>query len=284
MMNTYKWLCYIGVCLLLALSLSADARMSVVTVGSGGGAAAATNFCNDANAVGCWYMNGAYGGDGSEAETDRTSAGNNVTVSASDTIPDADDRPSGYSGRSRDFEKTDSDYLTIADGTELDINGADAKISIVAWIKMEAPITNTTEYGIVSKYATAGNQRQYLLETSGVGSTFKVCFAVSADGTNISVVCSATTTYATGTWYHVAAVANDIDLRIYVNGVLGCEPAAHTTGIYNGSDPFFIGSLVISLPFDGLIDEVAVFSRDLSATEVAAIYNNGITGNKGGSD
>ena len=36
--------------------------------------------------------------------------------------------------------------------------------------------------------------------------------------------------------------------------------------------------------FDGLIDEVAVFNRELSATEVLDIKNNGISGNKGGSD
>jgi hypothetical protein len=36
--------------------------------------------------------------------------------------------------------------------------------------------------------------------------------------------------------------------------------------------------------YDGLIDEVAVFDRELSSAEVLDIYTNGISGNKGGSD
>lgn len=259
------------------------ARMNPYILGAQASAAATTNYCNDANAVGCWYMNGGLSANG-DTEVDRTSAGNDLAETSGD-IPNSTDVPSGYSGKSRDFEAGDSEYLTIADGTELDINGENAKLTLATWVKAEAT-SGANEYGIISKYAVTGNQRQYLLEIVATGTNvFKFTCGISADGINTTNVSSTTTNYAAGTWYHVACVANDTDIRVYVNGSLDSTPGAHTTGIYNSSAVFLLGSLITAgYYFDGLIDEAIVLSRDLSATEISNIYSNGITGNKGGSD
>lgn len=260
---------------------------AIQAVLSAGGAA--INYCNDANAVGCWYMNSA----GDADEVDRTSNGNDLAESASDTIASSNTVPSGYSGKSKDFEAGDTEYLTIADATELDISGANAKVSVCAWTNLESSPGATSYMYIVSKYQAVANGRQYTIRVySADGSSFSYQFATSAssaDGTNVDLVTSASSAYTAGNWYHVCGVSDDSDMRIYVNGSLACTPGdtctAKDDGLYDTSSVFVIGSISgAGSYYDGLIDEVIVFNRGITATEVLNIYNNGITGTKGASD
>ncbi|MDQ4121753.1 MAG: putative Ig domain-containing protein [Acidobacteriota bacterium] len=86
-----------------------------------------------------------------------------------------------------------------------------------------------------------------------------------------------TTVIQSNVWYHVAATWNSSELRMYVNGVL-----ENTTPLSNVSRtvstvPLRIGNGYAfdrnQLWFSGLIDEVEIFNRALSATEILAIYN-----------
>jgi len=238
-----------------------------------GGEAAGTDYTSDANCQGAWFMNC------SGNETDRSGNGNTLTET-SGTIPTSATVPSGYSGTSRDFELGDTECLLRTDGDSvgLDINGADAKVSVVAWVKAE-DIANASWYSIACKWTN-----QYYLGLVGTGSgTFKVAGGV-VGGAGQKLVYSTGTAYAAGTWYHVAFVFNDVDLRVYTNGSLDCTPLADTNGISDNASSFYIGSSSTGSPFDGLIDEVAVFDRELSSTEVAEIYTDGIDGTKGGND
>jgi RHS repeat-associated protein len=91
------------------------------------------------------------------------------------------------------------------------------------------------------------------------------------------VDCSQTTVsplpVSTNTWYHVVGTCDGSTARIYVNGVLqNSAPvinySANTADVGIGGSPFEgQGS------FSGLIDEVAVYNRALSATEIGNIYN-----------
>ena len=262
------------------------AVIALISTSNGG-----TDYTQDANAMGVWYMNGADGGDGSQTETDRTGNGNTLSPSVGDTITDSADVPSGYSGNSRDFELSDSEYLNIADGTELDISGADQSISFGCWVKFESEPGNGIFMYLISKYDASGNQRQYALTALGDGSGFAFRFLKSNDSTSGGSSNGVSTTinsYTTGIWYHVVAVYNDTDMRLYVNGSLDCTPLAETGGIYNSSSEFRLGATGTGGSsgsyFDGLIDEPFVFDDELTSAQVAEIYSSGISGNKGGND
>ncbi len=84
----------------------------------------------------------------------------------------------------------------------------------------------------------------------------------------------------TSTWYHLAVTRTDGTYKLYVNGAQqGNEeadplPVADVTGIvrigsWAGSNLYYV---------DGLIDEVDVFHRALSATEIQSIYSAGSGG------
>jgi hypothetical protein len=69
---------------------------------------------------------------------------------------------------------------------------------------------------------------------------------------------------------------------IYVNGVSVANVAVSTSGLCTSNKNVFFGSEDSALGpgrrFSGLIDEVEIFRRGLSATEIQAIYNAGSTG------
>lgn len=260
--------------ILIPLFDQSSARMVI-----GSGSSAVVDYTQDANCQGAWYMNGATGA----TETDRSGNGN--TLSDAGTIPSSSTVPTGYVGKSKDFTSASAHALGRADGSlvGLDINGASAKVSVVFWMKIDA-IANGATLVPISKYATSTSQRQYTVRAVATAtSKFKITGVVSPDGTATGAVDSTKTDYDIATWYHIAFVDNNTDLRIYVDGSLNCTPVAYTSGLFNGNASFYIGRMEGTY-YDGLIDEVAVFDRELSSAEVLDIYTNGISGNKGGSD
>lgn len=171
---------------------------------------------------------------------------------------------------SRDFELGDTEWLAHADGGSTDISGADQAITVCAWIWLE---TSTINSGVVTKYDSNTDDMQYMLYVS----TGNIpTFLVSNDGSANKAATSAL--IGDGHWYHIAGVYNDTDIRCYTDGVVG-TPVAATTGIYDGTEEFQIGNFTgvggVTRSFDGLIDDVMVFDRELSATEIYEIYEEG---------
>ena len=88
-------------------------------------------------------------------------------------------------------------------------------------------------------------------------------------------------------WQHVATTFDGVNQRVYLNGVLRATVAGTVdigSGIYN----YTLGQATMSgspnagrAVFHGLIDEVAIYSRALQATEVTAIHAAGPTGRAG---
>ena len=235
-----------------------------------------TDYTADANCQGAWFLNGA------ATETDRSGSLETLTET-SGTIPTSTDVPSGYSGTSRAFAAADTEYLVGAADGSANITGADQHISVVAWVK-PASILNGGVQGVVGKWDRGSGHTQYIIDLWGsAANTYQVEAKV---GTKTLV--STTTNYAVGSWKHVALVYNDTDLRVYIDGELN-RTSAYTSGMTSGTTAAFaIGASfndgAQNRQFDGLIDEVAIFDRALSAEEIGEIYNNGIDGTRGGND
>jgi hypothetical protein len=89
-------------------------------------------------------------------------------------------------------------------------------------------------------------------------------------------------------WHSVAGVFNNGSLDIYVNGVFdnGTENSIDPgTWINTTADNYvWLGAAVrldqssYFVPFNGLIDEAAIYNRALTANEIAAIYAAGSAG------
>jgi hypothetical protein len=238
--------------------------------GSGGGAA--TDYTADGNCVGAWFMNGTSG------ETDRTSNGEDLTLSG--TMARETDVPGGYSGYSRNNTSSSANYLYVNDGGSTDLSGADQNVSIVGWIKID---DTNHDYVLAAKGNPVAEACYRVWYDNASGSMHA---ALSDDGSTFSEA-SGATSLSTDTWYHVAMVYNDTDIRIYLNGSLdsngASNPKTYSSGLYTSSQVFRLGRSGSDYLI-GNIDDVAVFSDALSSAEVTEIYTYGLDGSNGGND
>ena len=164
----------------------------------------------------------------------------------------------GMAGQSFSFDGTD-DYLQVPDSASLDLT---SQITIDAWI-------NPAALGrrVVDKI-TAGASDGYLLDIW----PGNVRFIVGNQGVNGS------TPLTSGAWTHIAATYDGSQMRVYVNGVLDGSLTTNIAIPVN-SLPLRIGADQNgSNQFNGLIDEVEIFNRALSAAEIQSIYTAGSDG------
>jgi PKD repeat protein len=160
-----------------------------------------------------------------------------------------------------------------------DYPNLDDEITISAWIYT----TDNTESGQRIFVDDASNTGGYALSLADSGNTGTVRFysrgvdPVSLDTGNV---------IENNRWYHVTAVANTTsnERRIYVNGTL---EASDTDDGYSGTWGTDSGAASIGgeVPggetenrFNGRIDEVRVYNRTLSATEVGTLNRTGYNG------
>ena len=194
---------------------------------------------------------------------------------------------------SLDLEAGSSQFAQIADGSQtgLDLSG---DFSIEAWIKLEEMVSvHGTNMVIVSKYEGGGNdKRSYLFYAN---TSDKLALNVSSDGTTDNgqyLVINADTALpaSTGVWIHVA-VTFDISTEtctFYVDGKSDSSTVASGTGvgatIYNGDTPFGIGALVNETAwyFDGLVDDVRVWSDIRTASEIETNFHKELVGDEAG--
>jgi parallel beta-helix repeat protein len=87
-----------------------------------------------------------------------------------------------------------------------------------------------------------------------------------------------TTVVTAGVWYHVAAVKTATSISVYVNGVLeGSSSGAGAVDTHQA--PVTVGAYPAQgARLDGLVDEVEIFDRALTADEIAAIHAAGADG------
>ena len=155
-----------------------------------------------------------------------------------------------------DFNGT-SQYFTIASVADFQPTGM---ISICAWIKGDA-------WGAVGDVDTIlrkgeASPNNYALEISDG----KVEFLLNAtEGVGIR----GNTVLATGQWYFVAATWDGTTAKIYVNGVLDNSPGtAKAAPIPVDTRPLYIGGRSGADLFDGMIRDVRIYNRPMTAAEL----------------
>ena len=87
-----------------------------------------------------------------------------------------------------------------------------------------------------------------------------------------------TNTYNNNQWHHVVALNDGTTTRLYVDGTLELS-TSETFAAATSNCPFAIGSQAYGSPadayFNGTIDEVAIYDRTLTATEIKNHYDMG---------
>lgn len=172
-------------------------------------------------------------------------------------------------------------YMT-ADGLETDV----ASDTIGTWIAWVAP-TNATPSNSETIISFGDTDANTFIELTLSGITETLLTAsCRVSGTNQWVLRTTDLGWANDAWHMVAVVHNGTDATLYVNGLdsgatytVSTDKTIWNNGIA-GLDNFTVGarrtSSTVSQHWDGLIDEASVYSSDLSAAQITAIYNSGV--------
>ena len=154
--------------------------------------------------------------------------------------------------------------VTVAASAVLDLANT---VSVEAWVRPTAAGQNGA---IFEKTVNGWVNSQYMLFLEAGVAKFRVRTTSGAllpvDGP----------TLALNTWTHLVGTFDGTTLRLYVNGVLAASAAAQGP-LNSGSGTAFIGRLGQNLyPFQGSLDEVAVFPSALSPERIRAHYLGGV--------
>ncbi len=155
--------------------------------------------------------------------------------------------------------------LTISNNLGID-GGA---ISVSLWIKYtDLPSTIKTIWGQAS---ASGSHVGYAVEYDGTTLTFNRF----KNGVSDNVV-SETVTLNTGTWYHLVLTYDGTTLEGWRDGVSKGTLATSGSGTSAPPAEFTLFERQNVRYTSGLIDEVGVWNKKLSNTEVADLYNSGL--------
>jgi hypothetical protein len=191
----------------------------------------------------------------------------------------------GKVGQSFNLNGTDQ-YVELPNSSSLNPPGS---FTVDAWI---FPTQGGRDQTIVGKWGDSDDyaeNRSYVLAlTPGNGLRFAISDADHQWDGSFHLFDTSNDAIAPNKWTHVAGVydQNTGTRRMYINGL---EAAARTDPpitVWNGIAKAAIGAQLSSstlkaVYFAGKIDEVALYGRALSGSEVAAIYNAGSAGKCG---
>lgn len=145
--------------------------------------------------------------------------------------------------------------------------------TVEAWVNPTAMNANGTSTPIIHNWNAwaPGAQKGFSLRSfNGTHWEFTV-----ADGTGYGSV-AMTSPAIVGQWQHLAATYNAGAVALYLNGAQ-VGTGAFSSSIVFEQGPTYIGYGAINAGwFNGSIDELRVYNRALSASEVANRYNQGI--------
>ncbi|MDP2668785.1 MAG: LamG domain-containing protein [bacterium] len=223
--------------------------------------------------VGYWSFNGA--DIANVTAFDRSGQGNNGTLSP----PPAGGGPVraiGKIGQALSFDGV-NDWINAGNSSTLSFSAADSKFTLAAWVK---PDTNSANLNtIISRYIGTGNQRQWAFVTTATG---QIKIIISEDGIDSNVSIVSVPVLQLGTWSHVAVTMNistDV-FKMYINGaevsITGSAPIA---ALFASTGNVNIGNRKDGTegPWDGLLDDVRVYNRALTADEIKRLYKIGAT-------
>lgn len=194
--------------------------------------------------------------DEAATPTDFSGSGNNGTWNGAGVHTTT---TSKVGGRAGNFNGS-NDYVSVPDVPSLNLS----TFSIMAWIR---PSDVSGDTMVVAK--GNGSVRNYAMQLGNGSPYLQSTFGGPSQWQSLSFGYTQTV----NTWTHLVATFDGTTMNTYVNGALSRTGARGTPD--TTSTIMAIGRLggASSDYFPGVIDDVRIYSRALSAAEVLAIYN-----------
>lgn len=171
------------------------------------------------------------------------------------------------------------DEVNVADDNTFDWGVTDS-FSIEFWMKTDSASICSGNQVIVGR-DNASSQLHWWVGCYNEG--LPAFVLVDTDGGADQVLLTGLTDLTEGFWHHIVAVrdASTNKISLYVDGIEESSAiSAYSSGFDSQSAPLNIGWLNLwpGFHFEGIVDEVALYNRALSDTEVLQHYNDGLGG------
>ncbi|SLM28770.1 exported hypothetical protein [Desulfamplus magnetovallimortis] len=165
-----------------------------------------------------------------------------------------------------------NDYIIINDGSQFNFSN---ELSISFWVNPEANQLNCA--AILDKshahVSNNGIAKSWVVQSCGYSTNnFSLHYCSNNEGTynnNFALQASK--------WTNITITKQDSQVSIYKNGIFeSISEELFLTIASNGNNPLLIGAVlnyVSSRAFNGKIDEVRIYNRALSESEIQELYN-----------
>jgi|GEM_PF-1559755 len=206
--------------------------------------------------VGYWNLNegtGTSAADVSGYDVTGTLASSTAQPTWSSTVPG-----SGYYGKntaSLDFDG--GDHVTLSSTNDLP-SGTAAR-TMCAWAKTD---TTSANFRWIAAYGTNSNSQAMFIGLNGT----------TLYGGGFGNDITASSFWDTTNWKHICLVYDGANATLYGNGSVVAGPTAKTWNLVKNYA--YLGSQVgpsASERWDGLVDDVRIYNRALSSTEITAL-------------
>ncbi|MDD5430614.1 MAG: prepilin-type N-terminal cleavage/methylation domain-containing protein [Candidatus Pacebacteria bacterium] len=217
---------------------------------------AVEEYKRDPNLIGYWPLDEGTG----TTVYDVSGIGNDLTFASV---------PVWTTGKIRgalDFDGANDSVNKTSPTVDLSTN----KITMAAWVYIEG---HGTSDGADNNIFSIRDAYDYYKLGWNYTSNLAFTQLDFTDNTAASLQSTVAVTDGTGVWYHIAATYDTSVVKIYINGVFDTSVTKNKT-LRSITTPLSIGSLVNSTRFfNGIIDEMRLYNRALSAAEILELYN-----------
>jgi len=211
--------------------------------------------------VGLWTMDGQDTDWASGTTNDRSDSGNNGTITNARSSP-------GKIGQSMYFDGS-GDKIQTSSITNIPSGGSARTFAV--WMKYDVGSTG----GVIAG-SNASSAQKYFIETVKVGSTWYLF----TDGVNSAnnIILTGSQIPTSGEWHHIAFTKDASDNWIYYldgnntkNGTFSVAINTNTPTSVTIGERLDVSGYV----FNGSIDDVRIYDRALTQSEVNQLYNLG---------
>jgi fibronectin type 3 domain-containing protein/azurin len=195
------------------------------------------------------------------ATSDASGNGNNGTLTGATWTTQ------GQSGNALSFNGT-TNFVTIPDAASLDLGGTG---TIEAWVKL----TSINRWNAVMAKGNTNNDpaHNYAIDINTANRV--ICYVGNGSS---AVLLTSTSALAANTFYHLACTWNGSTIALYINGNLNASVGQSITPAGNTS-PLYIGQFGGNADrFAGIIDEVRIYNRGLTMSQVQQDMNTPVGG------
>jgi len=169
----------------------------------------------------------------------------------------------GKFGKALSFDGTD-DHTSVLHNSVL---SAPSRLTVQAWFKPHTVVPLYQQ--IVGKQVSCDEYRLILYGNTIRGQIYDASNEYTVNSANGGVYVTA------DVWHNVVMTYDNANLKLYVNGVL-VDSTSLTITINPNIAPLYIAiNSGVHFPFNGVIDEVRIYNRTLSAAEIQEIFERG---------